>query len=112
MFTPRRRGRAATLVVVLLALVAVASGSSDDDPPAAAQVDPNLVLKISAIPDQDPANLSTINSTMATYLAGALGVKVEYVPVTDYAAYNTVRPLATGNKLGPGVLQLGRHRCK
>jgi phosphonate transport system substrate-binding protein len=90
-FTSRRRPRAVTslLALVLLALVASACGSSDDDDspaPAAAQVDPNRVLKISAIPDQDPAKLSTINTTMATYLAGAVGVKVEYVPVTDYAA--------------------------
>ncbi len=86
MSTSRRRSRAAVVVLTLLSLVAVACGGSDDDPPAAAQVDPNRVLKISAIPDQDPAKLSTINTTMATYLAGALGVKVEYVPVTDYAA--------------------------
>lgn len=86
MSTSRRRPRAAALLLTLLALVAVACGSSDDDPPTAAQVDPNRVLKISAIPDQDPAKLSTINTAMATYLAGALGVKVEYVPVTDYAA--------------------------
>jgi phosphonate transport system substrate-binding protein len=90
-FTSRRRPRAVTslLALVLLALVASACGSSDDDnspAPAAAQFDPNRVLKISAIPDQDPAKLSTINTTMATYLAGAVGVKVEYVPVTDYAA--------------------------
>jgi phosphonate transport system substrate-binding protein len=89
-FTSRRRSRAVTslLALVLLALVAAACGSSDDESATrpAAQVDPNRVLKISAIPDQDPAKLSTINTTMATYLAGALGVKVEYVPVTDYAA--------------------------
>ncbi len=90
MSTFRRRSRAVSslLALVLLALVASACGSGDDDGavPVAAQVDPNRVLKISAIPDQDPAKLSTINTTMATYLAGALGVKVEYVPVTDYAA--------------------------
>jgi ABC-type phosphate/phosphonate transport system substrate-binding protein len=39
-----------------------------------------------AIPDQDPARLTEINSAMAGYLATKLGVKVEYVPVTDYAA--------------------------
>lgn len=84
--TSRRRSRAVAVLLTLFAVVAVACGSSDDDPPAAAQVDPNRVLKISAIPDQDPAKLSTINTAMATYLADALGVKVEYVPVTDYAA--------------------------
>jgi phosphonate transport system substrate-binding protein len=82
---PRRRSRAALFLLVALALVATACGGSDDDA-APAQPDPNRVLKISAIPDQDPAKLATINTTTATYLAGALGVKVEYVPVTDYAA--------------------------
>ena len=66
----------------------------DDEPTTAqgqstaltAAPDPNRTLKISAIPDQDPAKLATINGTMATYLASKLGRKVEYVPVTDYAA--------------------------
>ncbi len=95
MFTSRRRPRAALFLLLLLALVATACGGSDDDPStvgaggSTAQTsapDPNRVLKISAIPDQDPAKLATINNTMATYLAGKLGVKVGYVPVTDYAA--------------------------
>jgi phosphonate transport system substrate-binding protein len=87
MFTFRRRWRAASLLAfVLLTSVASACGDSDDASSPAAQPDPNRVLKISAIPDQDPAKLATINTTTAGYLAGALGVKVEYVPVTDYAA--------------------------
>ncbi len=43
-------------------------------------------LKISAIPDQDPEKLAKRDNAMAAYLAAKLGVKVEYVPVTDYAA--------------------------
>ena len=87
-----RRSRAALLVLVLsLALAAAACGddgtSTGSQPsPTAAATQTNRTLRISAIPDQDPARLTEINSAMATYLATRLGVKVEYVPVTDYAA--------------------------
>ncbi len=91
--TFRRRPRAAipVLLLVLVALVAGACGNSDDPvtvggAPASSTIDPNRTFKISAIPDQDQAKLATINTTMATYLASTLGVKVAYVPVTDYAA--------------------------
>ncbi len=98
MSTSRRHWRAATPLLIALALalaLAAAACSSSDDPStvgagagqtATSAPDPNRTLKISAIPDQDPAKLVTINTTMASYLAGKLGVKVEYVPVTDYAA--------------------------
>jgi phosphonate transport system substrate-binding protein len=79
-----RRSRAALLLLAVLALVCAACES--DPSTVAAAPDPNRTLKISAIPDQDPAKLATINGTMATYLASTLGVKVEFVPVTDYAA--------------------------
>jgi len=79
-------------VLLLSGLVGGACGSGDSPSvesapaPVAAAADPNRTLKISAIPDQDPAKLATINAAMATYLASKLGVKIEYVPVTDYAA--------------------------
>lgn len=84
----RRRPRAALLLVLSLALTAAAcgDGGGSQPSPGAAASDPNRTLKISAIPDQDPARLVQVNGAMATYLASALGVKVEYVPVTDYAA--------------------------
>ena len=47
-------------------------------------------LKISAIPDQDPQKLAAREGAMATYLNAKLGVKVEYVPVSDYAASVTL----------------------
>ena len=95
-----RRPRA---LIALLALLALAvAGCGDDEPTTRAAEgaegaddvstsstvppDPDRVLKISAIPDQDPAKLATINGTMAAYLTTTLGRKVEYVPVTDYAA--------------------------
>jgi len=43
-------------------------------------------LVISAIPDQDPEKLQRLYGKVATYLSGALGVPVEYRPVTDYTA--------------------------
>lgn len=39
-----------------------------------------------AIPDQDPEKLQRLYSKLAEYLEAELGVKVEYKPVTDYAA--------------------------
>ena len=91
MFTPYRRNRAA---IALFALVALAAGACGDDSPttagqpsaSTAAPDPDRVLRISAIPDQDPAKLASINATMAAYLSTELGRKVEFVPVTDYAA--------------------------
>ena len=86
-----RRSRAILALLALVALLAVALTACGDDgsvaaTPTTAAPDPNRVLKISAIPDQDPAKLATINQAMATYLAGRLGRKVEFVPVTDYAS--------------------------
>lgn len=43
-------------------------------------------LRISSIPDQDPDQLEARDGAMAAYLTKALGVTVEFVPVTDYAA--------------------------
>lgn len=43
-------------------------------------------LVISAIPDQDPEKLQRLYGKVAQYLTRALGVPVEYRPVTDYTA--------------------------
>lgn len=91
----QRRPRAILILIILLAFAAPACG--DDEPTTAATgddptttsseaPDPDRVLKISAIPDQDQAKLTAINSAMAEYLSTAVDRKVEYVPVTDYAA--------------------------
>ena len=90
-----RRPRALIALLTLLSLGNVACG--DEEPTIAAATDDsttsstaapdkNRVLKISAIPDQDPAKLTTINAAMAEYLSAEVGRKVEYIPVTDYAA--------------------------
>ncbi len=43
-------------------------------------------LKIATIPDQDPAKLQRQFTLVSQYLAKATGIRVEYVPVTEYAA--------------------------
>src|SRR5512136_1685238 len=50
------------------------------------------VLKISAIPDENPTELMRIYAPFAEYLAAQLGMKVQFTPVVDYAA--TVEGLA------------------
>ncbi|HXG03394.1 MAG TPA: putative selenate ABC transporter substrate-binding protein [Candidatus Binatia bacterium] len=50
------------------------------------------VLRISAIPDENPTELMRIYTPFADYLARELRMKVEFTPVVDYAA--TVEGLA------------------
>ncbi len=50
--------------------------------PAAAQG----VLRVSAIPDEAPTELQRKFKPLGKYLAKQTGMKVEFVPVTDYAA--------------------------
>ncbi len=54
--------------------------------PTTTPAQPARTLRISAIPDVAPERLREINSTVATYLARKLNVRVEYVPVIDYPA--------------------------
>lgn len=44
------------------------------------------VLKVSAIPDEAPTELLRKFTPLGAYLEKQLGMKVEFVPVTDYAA--------------------------
>jgi len=50
------------------------------------------ILRVSAIPDENPSALLRIYAPFADYLARELGMKVRFVPVVDYAA--TVEGLA------------------
>lgn len=52
------------------------------------------VLRVSAIPDEAPTELQRKFKPLGAYLAQATGMKVEFTPVTDYAA--VVESLATG----------------
>jgi phosphonate transport system substrate-binding protein len=53
--------------------------------PASAQNTPG-VLRVSAIPDENPTELQRKFKPLGDYLAKATGLKVEFTPVTDYAA--------------------------
>ena len=53
------------------------------------------MLRIGAIPDQNPEKLNRLYGLVADELGGQLSVKVIYVPVTDYAA--AVSAFRTGN---------------
>jgi phosphonate transport system substrate-binding protein len=44
------------------------------------------VLRVSAIPDEAPTELQRKFKPLGNYLQQKLGIKVEFVPVTDYAA--------------------------
>lgn len=44
------------------------------------------VLRVTAIPDESPTELARKAAPLMKYLEGRLGMKVEYTPVTDYAA--------------------------
>jgi phosphonate transport system substrate-binding protein len=83
-FSPLR-----SIKTLLAAGVLLASAS------ALAQVTPG-VLRVSAIPDENPTELQRKFKPLGDYLAKATGLKVEFTPVTDYAA--SVEGLVT-NKL-------------
>ena len=51
---------------------------------AAAQA--QQVFRITAIPDESPTELARKSAPLVRYLEGKLGMKVEFTPVTDYAA--------------------------
>jgi phosphonate transport system substrate-binding protein len=64
-------------------------------PAAQAQQSNKPVLRISAIPDQQPEKLNRLYGLVANELSKQLGVPVKYVPVTNYAA--AVSAFRTGN---------------
>ncbi len=62
---------------VLLSLAFLALGPA---------VQAQQVFKITAIPDESPTELARKAQPLVQYLEGKLGMKVEFTPVTDYAA--------------------------
>lgn len=60
--------------------------------PVAVPADVPEMLRVSAIPDENPNELMRIYTPFAEYLAKELGMKVQFTPVVDYAA--TVEGLA------------------
>lgn len=91
--TTDRRHRIRLLVPLLFPLVLLVACGSDAGPdsngngetPADTGADPGELV-ISAIPDQEPAQLQRLYDTVADYLSERLDVDVTYVPVTDYPA--------------------------
>lgn len=53
---------------------------------ASAMAAPPPVFRITAIPDESPTELARKAAPLVAYLEARLGMKVEYTPVTDYAA--------------------------
>jgi phosphonate transport system substrate-binding protein len=53
---------------------------------AAVAAQAQQVFRITAIPDESPTELARKAAPLAKYLEGKLGTKVEFTPVTDYAA--------------------------
>ncbi|MBC9733648.1 putative selenate ABC transporter substrate-binding protein [Nocardioides marmotae] len=80
---PRANARPRLLVVASLLGAAVLAGCGSSGADGGSE---RPTLRISAIPDQDPAELEAREGALAAYLSDALDVEVEYVPVTDYAA--------------------------
>jgi phosphonate transport system substrate-binding protein len=79
------------LLGMLLPLVACGSPTPPpegelSDAPNTPQTEEIQPFVTSAIPDQDPEKLQRLYTKLADYLETELGVPVEYVPVTDYAA--------------------------
>lgn len=54
--------------------------------PLAAPVHAQATLKVSAIPDENPTELQRKFLPLGSYLEKETGMKVEFIPVTDYAA--------------------------
>ena len=52
----------------------------------AAAVQAQQVFRVTAIPDESPTELARKAAPLVQYLEGKLGTRVEFTPVTDYAA--------------------------
>ena len=68
------------LFLTLFTILILATACGGDDGP---------VLRVGGIPDQDASRLARRYDQFSDYLSNRLGVKVEYVPATDYAAVVT-----------------------
>ncbi|MFM2172570.1 MAG: hypothetical protein RLZZ54_497 [Cyanobacteriota bacterium] len=97
---PRGRERSAAVLAGLsLALtpaaLPVVAPALQPLPAAQAQQSNKPVLRIGAIPDQKPEKLNRLYGLVANELSKQLGVPVQYLPVTNYAA--AVSAFRTGN---------------
>ena len=82
--------RRASFFALLLAFVLLAAACGDGDEATAGDdattggETTTEVLRIGAIPDQEPERLQRTYGLLSGYLGDELGVTVDYVPVTDY----------------------------
>jgi phosphonate transport system substrate-binding protein len=53
---------------------------------AALTAQAQAVLRVTAIPDESPTELARKFEPLGKYLEARLGMKIEWTPVTDYAA--------------------------
>lgn len=90
---PRRSVLLGSLGMVLL----TACGRDDQSAASGGDTgaDTRRMLRISAIPDQDPELLNRLYPMVAKRFAGATGLEVSYQPVTDYTA--VVRAFEVGD---------------
>jgi len=86
MFSHHRR---LSLKLTIAAFALTSATFATFTPPAAAQ----SILRVSAIPDEAPAELARKFKPLGDYLARETGMRIEWTPVTDYAA--VVEGLAT-----------------
>jgi phosphonate transport system substrate-binding protein len=73
-------------LIAILAVLLLPLGLAACEGNKAAQAGSEEPFVISAIPDQDPELLQRTYGLLTDYLSEELGVPVEYMPVTDYAA--------------------------
>ena len=71
--------RSALTAVTIAIAASIAPGSSQ-------LANAQQILRVSAIPDEAPTELQRKFKPLGTYLEQKLGMKVEFTPVTDYAA--------------------------
>src|SRR5688572_28937050 len=80
------------IIVVGLALCAALAGcGKKDEGSGGGGV---KTIRVTGIPDENPTELQRKYRPMVDYLEKKLGIKVEYVPVTDYGA--AVQALSAG----------------
>jgi phosphonate transport system substrate-binding protein len=86
MFTLNKKATMTRFSALLKPVLALAAaGLMAFSGAASAQNTPG-VLRVSAIPDEAPTELQRKFKPLGEYLAKATGLKVEFTPVTDYAA--------------------------
>ncbi len=79
-----------TIIGLILMILMVSCGNKEGKTEESGKISGSeKVLRISAIPDFDQAELTRGFGDFAKYLSEKTGMKVEYVPVVDYAAVVT-----------------------